>query len=190
MNSQKHHNHEQSQDDSPTPDVYILRWNPQSSEYTIRDYINSLNFDRICKLEELDMGFSWPLVSTTHLTWTLREMPRLRDFRRAPLYFMMNVDTDNPGIMFCGRICGVQYRRADNDSRRYDIDITMLNARRPDQTPLIPLSVLQKELPHIDWLLGPDSELISEEDFLLLDDLLIERHPDAVYATVPPAAHR
>ena len=138
---------------------YLMRWNPQISSFTEKDY------------EEC-------VANTIHgmfrVEWSIYEW---EEARRGDMFYMMRVDDGKAGIVFYGQFVTDPFPDEDwagSKKRRMYVDMVCSNPAEPGSKPLISLEKLQKAIPEVEWIKGHSGELLPNEVWEKLSDLLHE----------------
>jgi hypothetical protein len=147
-------------DDRRTPNVFLLRWNPAISSFTLDDYRDALQrFDH-----EFFMNWS---------VWQHEEA------HEGDIYFMLREgDGINPGIVFSGEFHSEPYKGDDwrgTNKPRYYVDIRCTRCCYPDERPIITTEELEEAIPGYNWRIGHSGELLTEEVGAPLVSMWLER---------------
>ncbi len=134
--------------------TYLLCWNPSTDDFKTEHYSNAL--------KRFPGGFCY--------NWELTEWEDANEF---DYFYMMRVDEGNTGIIFRGMFTSEPFEVKDEKTGEiaHYVDIDCYEAVPPEETPKIPLKVLQKELPNIEWDKLSKGMLLSIEEEATLDRL-------------------
>lgn len=146
--------------------VYVLRWNPSISPFTIDEFYETFAIFKDEKEGNLS-EFNWTV-------WDWKTVEH-RD-----LYVMMKVGTNCNGIVWAGYLHGFPYQYENEDgtkSRSHFFDTDFLFMQDIDKTGKLTADVLRREIPDVDWEHGHSGELLSVEQGeklgrLILNELL------------------
>lgn len=138
-----------------TPKVYLFRWNPGISSFTIDRYIDATT--------QCPDGF--------YLNWSIYEYEQAH---RGDIYYMLRTGDDKAGIYFMGEFYSEPY--ADDDwagksRKRHYVDISCHHCCPADGEPRIGLAELQRAIPSVDWTRGHSGQLLTDEQARALEDL-------------------
>jgi len=134
--------------DPMNPKVYLMRWNPSISSFTLDDY-------KKC-VEKLTYGL-FPM------NWSIREW---EEARKGDFFYMLRVGDEKAGIVFNGQFLSDPYPDDDwagTTKRRMYVDLICSNPSKPDEEPRVPMEILKKEIPNYNWEKGASGELLSDE---------------------------
>ena len=146
----------------PVPEksnTYLMRWNPSISSFIEKDFEE-------CVTNMVHGMF--------RMNWSIYEW---EEARRGDMFFMMRVGDDKAGIVFLGQFITDPYPSDDwagSTKRRMYVDMVCMNPVEPGVKPRISLEKLQNAIPEIEWSKGHSGELLSDEVFTKLEELLEE----------------
>lgn len=134
--------------------TYLLCWNPDVDDFKVEHYTNAL--------KQFPDGFCY--------NWELTEWEDAEEF---DYFYMVRVGKGNTGIVFRGMFTSEPFEAEDEKTRKvaHYVDIDCYDAVLPNETPNIPMKVLQKELPDINWDKLPKGVLLDLEKEDALDRL-------------------
>ena len=137
--------------------TYLMRWNPQISSFTEKDY-------KEC-LEDLNHG-------TFRMNWSIREW---EEARRGDMFYMLRIGDDKAGIVFRGQFLSDPYRGDDwagSNKRRMYVDMICDATPEAESKTILPLEKLHEAIPEIDWgAKGSSGVLLPETVTEKLEDL-------------------
>ncbi len=137
------------------PKTYLLRWNPNISQLTLKTYREAVkNFPE---------GFSYD--------WSIHEYETARE---GDMFYMLRTGDDKAGIVSRGIFTSNPYKNEEWDgksSKRFNVMIDCYTPSGADAPPHISLRELKKFIPGIDWEQGNSGELITESQADKLDKL-------------------
>ncbi len=138
--------------------TYLLSWNPDIDDFKIEYYSNAL--------KQFPDGFCY--------NWKLTEWEDAEEF---DYFYMLRVGKGNTGIVFRGMFTSEPFEAEDEKTGEvaHYVDIDCYDAVSPNETPNIPMKVLQKELPNIEWEKLSKGMLLTIEEEEILDRLW-EKH--------------
>lgn len=137
--------------------TYLMRWNPQISSFTEKDY-------KEC-LEDLNHV-------TFRMNWSIREW---EEARRGDMFYMLRIGDDKAGIVFRGQFLSDPYPGDDwagSNKRRMYVDMICDATPEAESKTILPLEKLHEAIPEIDWgAKGSSGVLLPETVTEKLEDL-------------------
>lgn len=146
--------------------LYILRWNPNISSYTMRQHNRVLNAKR-----------SGHYFQNTN--WSVYEW---KNVKPGDMYILLQVGTENDGIAKIGKFISLPYSgrswRRDG-TKVYYADMNVFDVFETEHNVQLPASVFESEFSQINWHGGHSGEMIdvdtAEKLLLKIESELIEK---------------
>lgn len=112
-----------------------------------------------------------------------------KDAKEGDAFYMLREDDENGGIIFRGVFVSDPYSGDDwrgTDEKRHYINISCEFIKGYETKPAISVSLLEKEIPEINWRKGHSGELLSEKQMMtinaLWDNACGDEVPDEIIA--------
>lgn len=127
--------------------LYIMRWNPSISSYTLNDF--ETDFQKFKDYKPMDMN------------WSIRDY---KEVVHKDLFIMCRVGGKDDGVVWAGFLDHFPYQFEYDNGRlgktRY-IDMSVLFMQRTEKTKILSAEELTKNIPEIDWTHGHSGVLID-----------------------------
>lgn len=139
------------------PNTYIMRWNPDISNYTMEDFENEMDLiiddDRI-------------------IVWSIWDY---QDVKVGDRFFMLKVGTGRTGIVMEGTIISLPFREEDWSGRGrivYYVDMKPYYIIHPDRAEkMITTEELSEHIPSVKWNEGHSGEKLEKKEAMMLSAL-------------------
>ena len=147
--------------------TFIMRWNPEVSNFKLKDYKEWIHED------------AYPL----SMSWSIHDWAKAKV---GDHFYMLRTGVNNPksGLIFKGKITSFPYKDKnwkDSDSLCYYVDMECEDYVGTMENPIIGVGELEASIPGMDWYQGHSGELLTDEQAALLDKLWNKRSLEREY---------
>lgn len=130
--------------------MYILRWNPNISSYTMKKHNKVLNDKRAGHYFQ-------------NTNWSVYEWKKLKP---GDIYILLQVGTEHDGVAKIGRFISLPYSgrswRKDG-TKIYYTDMNVYDVFETEHNGQLPAESFEKDFPQINWHGGHSGELLNSE---------------------------
>lgn len=130
------------------PHHYLMRWNPQISSFTEKDYEECIN--------HMENG-------VFRMNWSIYDW---QEARCGDFFYMIRTGDDKSGLVFQGQFISDPYPGDDwagSNRRRMYVDMVCMYPTQPGAKPKLSIEKLQETIPSIEWAKGHSGVLLPDD---------------------------
>lgn len=160
---------------TPSPQTFILMWNPAISSYTMERFEDDLK----------EMADGWVL---DDFDWSVWEWEKARV---GDKFYMIRVGEGKTGVVMSGEFTSEPYVSEDwagKGRKVYYMQMDVQTMIHPNYSPLLTTEELTKMIPEFEWSKGHSGQLLDSKNAKILDKLWNEYLKKYDYIFNPRAA--
>lgn len=138
-----------------TPKCYLMRWNPEISDYSLDKY------RELTAKHPESFGMRWSIYD-------------YKEAKERDFFYMLREGEENGGIIIWGIFSSDPFEGEDwrgSGKKSHYINMHCVHAENADTKPPLSLSLLEKEIPEINWRKGHSGESLTPEQTFAIETL-------------------